>query len=124
MPAIPTVGGVAYFWAGGLQLRVKGDFKVQPNNFQYEGVAGQDGVHGRKRVPVITTVEANISDDGTLSLQQLAAMVDTTVTVDLDNGKVYVYQQAWYSGLAELNTGEGQIGAKFEALTTYEELAS
>ncbi len=51
-------------------------------------------------------------------------MVDTTVTVELDNGKVYVYQQAWYSGLAELNTGDGQIGAKFEALTAYEELAS
>jgi hypothetical protein len=42
MPAIPTVGGVAYFWAGGRQLRVRGDFKVQPNNFQWEGVAGQD----------------------------------------------------------------------------------
>ena len=25
------------------------DFKVQPNNFQWEGVGGQDGVHGRKR---------------------------------------------------------------------------
>ena len=49
MPAIPTVGGVAYFWAGGQQLRVKGDFKIQPNNFQWESVSGQDGVHGRKR---------------------------------------------------------------------------
>jgi hypothetical protein len=31
--------------------------KVQPTNFQWEGVAGQDGVHGRKRVPVIPTAE-------------------------------------------------------------------
>ena len=89
MPAIPMVGGVAYFWADGRQLRVRGDFKVQPNNFQWEGVAGQDGVHGRKRVPVIPTVEANISDDGTLSLQDLAAMVDEAVTVELHNGKTY-----------------------------------
>ena len=124
MPAIPTVGGLAYFWAGGRQLRVCGYFKVQPNNFQWEGVAGQDSVHGRQCVPVIPTVEANISDDGTLSLQQMAAMVDETVTVELDNGKVYVYQQAWYSGLATLDTGEGQIGVKFEALTAYEELAA
>ena len=79
---------------------------------------GQDGVHGRKRVPVISTVEANISDDGALSLQDLVA--DATVTVELDNGKTYIYQQAWYSGLAELNTGEVQIGVKFEALTAYE----
>ncbi len=124
MPAIPTVGGVAYFWAGGRQLRVRGDFKLQPNNFQYEGVAGQDGVHGRKKVPVIPTVEANISDDGTLSLQDMAAMVNETVTVELDNGKTYIYQQARYSGLAQLDTGEGQISVKFEALTAYEELAS
>jgi hypothetical protein len=123
MPAIPTVGGVAYFWAGGRQLRVRGDFKVQPNNFQWEGVTGQDGVHGRKRVPVIPRVEANISDDGTLSLQDLVAMVDATVTVELDNGKSYIYQQAWYSGLAQLDTGEGQIGVKFKAPTAYEEPA-
>jgi hypothetical protein len=114
MPAIPTVGGVAYFWAGGRQLRVRGDFKVEPNNFQWEGAAGQDGVHGRKRVPVIPTVAANISDDGTLSLQDLVAVVDQTVTVELDNG---IYQQTWYSGLAQLDTGEGQIGARSEALT-------
>ena len=96
---------------------MRGDFKVQPNNFQWEGVAGQDGVHGRKRVPVIPTVEANISDDGTLSLQDLAATVDEMVTVDLDDGKTHIHQQAWYSGLAQLDTGEGQIGVKFEALT-------
>jgi hypothetical protein len=124
MPAIPTVGGVAYFWAGGRQLCVRGDFKVQPNNFQWDGVAGQDGVHGRKRVPVIRTVEVNVSDDGTLSLQGLVAMVDATVTVELDNGKSYIYQQAWYSRLAHLDTGEGRIGVKFEALTAYEELAA
>jgi hypothetical protein len=132
MPAIPTVGGVAYFSTGGQQLRVRGDFKVQPNNFQWEGVAGQDGVHGRKRGPVIPTVEANVSDDGSLSLddgslslQDLAAMMDETVTVELDNSKTYIYQQEWYSGLAQLDTGEGQIGLKFpEALTAYEELVA
>jgi hypothetical protein len=63
---------------------VRGNFKVQPNNFQCEGVARGDGVHGRKRVPVIPTVEANISDDGTLSLNDLVAMVAETVTVELD----------------------------------------
>jgi hypothetical protein len=78
MPAIPTVGGMAYFWAGGRQLRVRGDFKAQPTNYQWEDVAGQDGFHGRKRVPVIPIVEANISDDGALSLQNLVAMVDET----------------------------------------------
>jgi hypothetical protein len=117
MPAIPAVGGMAYFWAGGRQPRVRGDFKRQPNNFQWKGVAGQDGVHSRKRVPVIPTVEANISDDGALSLQDLVAMVDETVTIELDSGKIYIYQQAWYFGLAQLDTGEGLIGVKFEALT-------
>ena len=77
MPATLTIGGVAYFWAGGRQLRVQGDFKVQPNNFQWEGVAGQDGVHGRKRVSVIPTVEANISDDGTLSVVRTLWIVRT-----------------------------------------------
>jgi hypothetical protein len=65
-----------------------------------EGVASHDSVHGRKRVPVSTTVEANIFDDGTLSLQDLVAMVDATVTVELNNGKTCVYQQACNSDLA------------------------
>jgi Phage tail tube protein len=124
MPAIPTVGGVAYFWTGGRQLRVRGDFKVQPNNFQWEGVAGQDGVHGRKRVSVIPTLEAHVFDDCTLLLQDLVAMVDETVTVELDNGKTDNDQHAWYSGLAQFETGEGQIGVEFEALTAHEELAA
>jgi hypothetical protein len=110
--------------AGGRQLRFKNDFKVQPNNFQWEGVAGHDGVHGRKRVPIIPTVEANISDECALSLQQLAAMVDETVAIELDNGKVSVYQQARYNGLAQLDTGEGQIEVRFEGLTAYGELAA
>lgn len=121
MPAIPTVGGVACFWGGVRQLPVRGNFKVQPNNFQWQGVAGQDGLHGRKRVPVIPTVEANISDDGTLSLQDLVAMVDAMATVELDNGKSYIYQQVWYSGLAQLDTDEGHVRVKFEAPTAHEE---
>jgi hypothetical protein len=55
--------------------------------------------------------------DGTLSLQDLVAMVDATVTIELDNGKSCIYQQAWHSGLAQLDTGVGQIGIKFEPLT-------
>jgi Phage tail tube protein len=74
MPAIPTAGGVVNFWAAGRQLRLSSDFKARPNKFQWESVAGQDGVHGRKLVPVIPTVATNISADGTLSLQQLAAI--------------------------------------------------
>ena len=81
-------------------------------------------MHGRKRGPVIPTVEANISDDGTLSLQDLVAMVNETVTIELDNGNTCIYQRAWYSGLVHLDTGEGQIGVKFEALTAYEDLAA
>jgi hypothetical protein len=41
MTAIPTVGGVAYFRADGLQLRVRGGFNVYPCNFQWEGVAAR-----------------------------------------------------------------------------------
>jgi hypothetical protein len=124
MPAVPVVGGVAYLWADGIQLRVRGDFKVQAMNFQMEGVAGQDGVHGYKRVPIIPEVSANVSDDGSLSIQTLATMTNATITIELDNGKVYVYQQAWFNGPAELDTGEGQIPVKFQSRTAYEELAA
>jgi hypothetical protein len=40
------------------------------------------------------------------------------VAVELDSGKTYMYQQALYSGLAQLDTGGRQLGVKFEALTT------
>jgi Phage tail tube protein len=75
-------------------------------------------------MPVIPTVEANMSHDGTRSLQDLAAMVDEAVTVEPHNGKTYIHQPAWYSSLAQLDTGAGQIGVWFEALTMCEELAS
>ena len=70
-------------------------------------------MHGRKRVPVIPTVEANISDEGTLSRQDLVTMVDETVTVGLDNGKTYIISRHDF-GPSQLDTGGGQIGVKFE----------
>jgi hypothetical protein len=85
---------------------------VQPNNFQWEGVAGQDGVHGHKRVPVIPMVETNVSDDCPLSSRRLWMKWSPSTWM---TGKPTSISRRGIP--AQLDTGEGQIDVKFEALT-------
>ena len=108
-------------------LKIDGEVYSPVGNVNYnlgglmrEGVAGATGVDGYKETPEVPFAEFEIRDRGDLSLQVLKALTNATVTVELRNGKVLVFYEAWVAGSVEGNSEEGNIQVRIEALRAEE----
>lgn len=113
---------------GGLiSVKVNGDILYAKGNFTYnlgipkkEGVVGADRTHGFKETPQIAYIEGEITDRQEMSLEDLQATVDATITLELANGKVIVLRNAWYASEGVGNTEEGNVECRFEAMSAEE----
>ena len=110
------VGGIITVKIDGQQLRAKGAFTFDLGTVQRKTVMGADGVHGYSETPMPAFIEGEITDDITFSVLALYAVTNSTVTLDLANGKTIALQNAWYTGDRTVNTEEGNIKVKFEAV--------
>lgn len=113
-------GGILFLKVGGERQDAKGNFTYNLGQPKRDGIVGADGVHGYKEMPQVPFIEGEITDRQTLDLAALLNVVDTTVTLELANGKVIVLRQAWYAGEGTGNTEEGNIGVRFEGLSAEE----
>lgn len=112
---------------GIIALKVNGDIYFAKGNFTYnlgkpkrEGVVGADVVHGYKETPQVPFVEGEITDRNELSLEDLVTLDDSTITLELANGKVITLSEAWYAGEGTGNTEEGNIACRFEGMSAEE----
>jgi Phage tail tube protein len=110
------VAGVAFVRCDGRQYSLRGNLVVSIDSSEREGIPGQDGVHGYIERPRVPFCEADLSDIGGLSIEQLRNMSNVTVQVELANGKKYVLRNAWTSTALELNTSDGQTTCRWEAM--------
>lgn len=111
------IGGIAYLKWNGRQLALKGNFQVSPSATKRTGVAGQDGVHGYTEMPVVPSIQGDISLTADTSVEELDAIEDATVTAELANGKTYVLREAWTESSHVIDTAEGKIAIKFEGVS-------
>lgn len=114
------VAGVAYVKRDGVQYSLKGTLTIQPNETQKESVVGQDGVHGYKESFVAPSISAQVTKTPDLSLKALEGVTNSTITAECADGTTYVLSNAFFSGLAELDAGEGQVTIKFEGMSCNE----
>lgn len=121
--AVTAIAGTAFIKVDGVQYDLRGNFKVMPATTENTGVAGADGVHGYTQKYVVPSIEADLTDTGGLSITTIYGLTNSTVTLELVNGKVYVLNQAWYSGPTNLNAVEGTLPVKFEGFNCTEILA-
>ena len=117
------IAGVAYLRVDGVQYALKANLTISIDSFIREGVPGMDGVHGYKETPQTPYISAEISDLGGLSLQNLRAMCNNTVTAELANGKTYILRNAWTAAAMELNVADGQVTVRWEGMRGEELLA-
>jgi hypothetical protein len=121
--ASKALGGTAFMKVDGTQYMLRGNWKVQPNAVVRTGVAGGDGTHGYTEKYQVQWIEGDISDYGGLSVQALQNITDSTITLELNNGKTYVLVSGWYAGTGELDAVQGQTTARFEGMDCEELLA-
>ncbi len=110
------VGGIAYLKIDGVQFKLRGNAEYSPTNRERESVTGQDGeVHGFTEKTMTPYLSMDLTDSGGLSLQALQDLTNTTVTLELNNGKIFQLTGAWCVPQLKNGTTDGTIGdVRFE----------
>lgn len=111
------IAGVAFLKVDGAMYPLKGNFTVSPSALERAGISGQDYVHGFSEMPRVPFIEGDVSLIPTLSMTAVEAIVNSTITAELANGKNYVLREAWCKSALELNTREGQTRIRFEGVS-------
>jgi hypothetical protein len=111
------IAGIAFLKVDGALYPLRGNFTVSPSSLERAGIAGQDYIHGYSELPRIPVISGDVSLDPLLSMDDVEAVVNATVTAELANGKTYVLREAWCTAALELNTREGQTRVTFQGVS-------
>lgn len=111
------IAGIAFLKVNGNQYPLRGNFVVSPSPIERAGIAGQDYVHGYSELPRVPYIEGDVSLVPELSVEDIEAITDATVTAELANGKTYVLREAWCKAALELQSRDGQTRVRFEGIT-------
>lgn len=114
------IGGVINLKVNGVLHRAKGSFTYNLGVNKREGVTGADGVHGFKETPQIPSIEGAVTDSPDLDLRALLTAKEATITLELANGKVVIFEEAWCTSDGNVTTEEGEIEFSFQAMRAEE----
>jgi hypothetical protein len=117
-------GGIIFVKVNGDLQQAKGSWSYNLGKPKREPIVGADGVHGYKEMPQPAYIEGKITDRGDLDLAALVGITDSTVTLELANGKTILLNNAWWGGDGTVSTEEGEIEARFDGITAEEIPAS
>jgi hypothetical protein len=98
----------------GVRLASKEGATLNFSDVEREGVAGDGGVIGYQEKTAIPQIECTIAHTGATRLSELQAIVDETVSFDVDSGTSYVLRNAWCTSALSLSNGE--VGVTFQGL--------
>lgn len=110
------IAGILSLSLDGVQYTAAGAFTVQPLTRQREGLAGDGGIRGYREMPIVPYFEGDISTDAEVSAETLGGITDATAQLELANGKSYVFRNAWQAGDLTINSNEGTMAVRFEAM--------
>jgi hypothetical protein len=108
------VAGIAFLKVDGEQYPLRGNFTVSPSPVERAGIAGQDRVHGYSELPRVPFIEGDVTLVPELSIEDVDAVTNATVTAELANGRSYVLREAWCKSALELNAADGLTRVRFE----------
>jgi hypothetical protein len=114
------VAGIAFLKADGVQYDLVGNFSVSPSMIERAMLVGQDGVHGFSEMPRAPYIEGDIRLVAGLTVAQLDAMTNATVTAELATGAVVTLQQACTTAAHVINTRDGIVHVRWEGVDASE----
>jgi hypothetical protein len=107
--------GIIWFYLNGSRMEAKGTFTVNPGHPKRDAIIGADEIHGYKETPQIAYIEGAITDAPDLDTAALRQMTNTTVTLQLNNGKTWTLEDAWYASEGDWTSDEAEIAVRFES---------
>lgn len=112
------IAGVCYVKADGKSFTLGGKCNVSPSKVEREAVVGLSGPAGYKETPRAPFVEIEVLSSPDHRVEEIDALTDATVTVELANGQTFVFRNAWTKGAIEVDAAEGKFDVRFDALTS------
>lgn len=112
--------GRIFIKVDGVQQDAKGSFTYNLGRDKREPMVGADQVHGFKETPQVAMIEGKITDRSDFDLAAFLDLTDTTVTLEVSNGKTIVLRNAWYAGDGNVETEEAEIEVLFHGLSAEE----
>lgn len=112
--ALSRLAGVAFLWIDGRSYPLVGDALYNPSSVTRESLVGMDTVHGFKETPMAGYIEGTIRDGNDLSVASLNGLTDSTVVLELANGKTVTGRNMWTAESQEVDLAEGKFKVRFE----------
>lgn len=115
-----AIAGTAYLKIDGDQKTLAGSWSVSPTTTVKTGVTGLSGVAGYTDAARVPYMEGSLIDTGSLSIKELEALRDATITLELINGKTYVGREMYLAGEPSHDAATGEVSVRFEGLDVTE----
>ena len=108
------IAGVITFKIDSVAYNAVGAFDYNLGFNKREALVGHDKTHGYKELPQVAYIEGEIRDAGDLDLKTLMSLTNSTITLNLANGKVVTFPNAFYAGDGKVGSEEANIEVRFE----------
>lgn len=109
--------GILFFAIDGQVYDVVGDGQYRTGTVKRETLVGQDRVHGFSESPLVPMIKVKLRDSGGLTVAFLNGLTNSTVVMQLRNGKTVTGRNMWIVDEQTVETSEGSLDLQFEGRT-------
>lgn len=118
------IAGIASAKIDGVTRQLEGSAKYSPSVVKRESLLGQDGYHGVKETPVAPYISMSLRDAGDMSVADFNAIRNSTIVLELANGKIVTGRNMASVDVQEVDTEDAKFEIKFEGPEVSEQTVS
>jgi len=101
----------------GETIELNGEFTYNLGGKKRTAKVGPKKVYGYKEEQMIPKIEGEILDSSQLDVKaKLLDISNSTITLELANGKIFILRNAWWGADGDIGTAEANIQAVFEGI--------
>lgn len=108
------LAGIVALTIDGEAWDVASDCEYDPTGVERETIKGQSRVEGYSEMPAAGFLAFTLRDRGDTTVQQFKLMTNSTVVVNLANGKTVMGANVWCTKSEEVRTQEATFQVRFE----------
>ena len=106
---MPQVTGRVFITVGGKRINSKEGATLKFGGVEREAVIADNGVVGPMEKLTAPEIDCTIVHTKEVSLKEIQAIIDTTISFDTDTGRAFIMTHAFYASGLELSKGEVKI---------------
>jgi hypothetical protein len=108
------LAGIAFISVDGQSYMLQADLTYRVSTVERESLIGQDTVHGYSEKPSTGKISATLRDAKNLSVASFNSMTNSTVVLQLTNGKTIIGRNMWTVDVQEVKTAEATFEVTWE----------